>query len=262
MWLTKNRTLRQLFGVAETGNLLFLKLLVKNRKAARVYPGLVFREYMRMVKNDRWRSRTIFEVCEGLPLSRITLEHLPGTGSNPAIAELAYMAIICRAIAPKKVFEIGTFRGRTALNFALNSPDDCTVYTMDLPPDERAAVLSGMNAADACIVGKSQTGADYQGKDVAHKIQQLFGNSMEFDFGPYYGQIDLAFIDGGHHYEAVASDTRNALKMVRPGGFILWHDFANYGDYNDVTRAVLELLPPHEVVQLDNTELAVYRKPR
>lgn len=261
MWLIKNRTIRQILGVAETGNLLFFKLLIKNPKAARVYPGLVFRDYMRMVKNDRWPSRTIFEICEGLPLSRITLEHLPGTGSNPSVAELAYMAIICQAVRPKKVFEIGTFRGRTALNFALNSPDDCRVFTMDLPPDDRQAVLNGMNLADANIIAKSETGADYQGKEGSAKIQQLYGNSMEFDFGPYFGEMDIVFIDGGHHYEAVASDTQNALKMVRPGGFIIWHDFANYGDYNDVTRAILALLPPQQVVQIDNTELAVYRKP-
>lgn len=59
----------------------------------------------------------------------------------------------------------------------------------------------------------------------------------------------------------MASDTRNALRMVRPGGFIIWHDFANYGDYNDVTRAALELLPRNQVVQIDNSELAVYRRP-
>jgi predicted O-methyltransferase YrrM len=261
MWLIKNRRLRQTLGLLETGNLLLLKLLWKNPAAGRVYPGLVFRDYLSLVKQERWRNCTVFEVCEGLPLARITLEHLPGEGIATSVAELAHLAIISRAVRPKTIFEIGTFRGRTALNFALNSPDDSRVYTMDLPPRDREHVLHDMSAADAGIVAKSQTGADFQGKDVAHKIQQLYANSLGFDFSPYFGQMDIVFVDGGHHYEAAASDTRNALQMVRPGGFVIWHDFANYGDYNDVTRAVLALVPPKQVMQIDNTELAVYRRP-
>ena len=39
-----------------------------------------------------------------------------------------------RALEPTCIFEIGTFRGRTAMNFALNSPETCRVFTLDLPP--------------------------------------------------------------------------------------------------------------------------------
>ena len=49
--------------------------------------------------------------------------------------------------------------------------------------------------------------------------------------------------------------------MLADGGAIVWHDFATYGEYNDVTRAVLDLLAPDEVVQIDNSLLAIYRKP-
>jgi len=69
------------------------------------------------------------------------------------------------------------------------------------------------------------------------------------------------FVDGAHHYEAVLSDTRQALKMVRPGGAILWHDFANYGDYNDVTRAVLDEIGGERIMQIANTQLAIYLQP-
>jgi hypothetical protein len=72
--------------------------------------------------------------------------------------------------------------------------------------------------------------------------------------------MDIVFVDGAHHYAAVVSDTRNALKITRPGGWVIWHDFANYGDYNDVTRAVLSLLRGEEVVQIDSTQLAVHQK--
>ena len=118
-----------------------------------------------------------------------------------------------------------------------------------------------MNAADTYIVQNSQTGCDYRGTDVSHKIRQLLGNSLAYDFSQYAGRMDLVFVDGAHHYDAVVSDTKNGLAMLRPGGYLVWHDFANYGDYNDVTRGILDLLPGNEVIQIENTQLAVYRKP-
>lgn len=66
---------------------------------------------------------------------------------------------------------IGTFRGRSALNFALNSPNDCTVYTIDLPPDQRGA--NNTNTADRKIIEQSITGIDYRGQESAHKIKQF-----------------------------------------------------------------------------------------
>jgi predicted O-methyltransferase YrrM len=261
MLLIANKPLRVAFALIETANLLALKLWMKNPGAARIFPGRVFRTYMSLVKQDRWLSQTIDELLPDLKDGTIVLEHMEGGGIFTPIDELAYMALITKYIAPKRIFEIGTFRGRTALNFARNSPPDCIVYTLDLPPDGRVDARLATNAADERIISKSETGIDYRGKPDAEKIRQLFGDSTKFDFTPYIESMDLVLVDGAHHYDAVVSDTRNALRMVRPGGWILWHDFANYGDYNDVTRAVLERLPGDQVIQIDQTQLAAYRRP-
>lgn len=261
MLLHKNKTLRQLVGVLETANLLSLKLLLKNPASLRLFPGKVFRDYMSLAGRDRWVSKTIFDIFPSVSGTRITLEHLDGGGVFTPLDELAYMALVARALNPIRVFEIGTFRGRTALNFAYNTPDDSRIYTLDLPVEERAAAATAAGLADRGIIAESLTGIDYRGKDAAHKIEQLYGDSTKFDFSPYYDQIDLVFVDGAHYYDCVISDTRNALRMARAGGYIMWHDFANYGDYNDVTRAVLELLPGEDIVQIENSQLAIYRKP-
>ncbi len=259
MLMSKNKTLRQVCGVLETLNFLMLRLAVKNRSQWRLYPGMVFRDYMSLVQRDKWLSRDIFDIVDIPDDTRVTLEHLPGQGIGTPIDELAYLALLTKACQPTNVFEIGTFRGRTALNFALNSPEHCTVYTLDLPPDERKSFSDATNLADTSIIQASATGQDYKGKDEAKKIRQLYGNSLTFDYSPYAGAMDIVFVDGAHHYEAVVSDTNNALKMAKTGGFIIWHDFANYGDYHDVTRAILDLLPPGKVTQIANTQLAVYR---
>jgi predicted O-methyltransferase YrrM len=259
MLLTKNKYLRVACGTLETLSYIGIKLWLKNPSAAHRYPGKVFREYMSLVGRDRWISKGIQEVFP-LGSARVVIEHLPGQGIATPIDELAYLAIITRVVSPKSVFEIGTFRGRTALTFALNSDPDCVVYTLDLPPDGRAAAKRYASTADQTIIDRSETGIDYKAKDVSFKIRQLYGNSLSFDFTSYAGEIDLVFIDGAHHYEAVKSDTQNALRMLRSGGWVVWHDFANYGDYNDVVRAVLDILPANEIVQIENSQLATYQK--
>ena len=110
------------------------------------------------------------------------------------------------------------------------------------------------------MVQDSVPEAEYRGKDIEHKIFQLYGDSLRFDFSPYFNKIDLVFIEGAQDYQAVKFDTLNALKMCRPGGFIVWHDFANYGDYNDVTRAILDTISVHQVVQVANTQLAISKR--
>lgn len=261
MLLIKNKRLRQVAAVLETGSFLSMKLLVKKRSALNVFPGRVFREYLSLVGTERWSSRGILDLLPSTaPGTRVTIQCTRGEGIYSALDELAYLALLAKTLAPQAIFEIGTFRGRTALNFALNSPQDCVVYTLDLPPD-RHTEATGAARADARIIEARSPGSEFLGTDVEHKIRQLHGDSLTFDFSPYHRQMDIVFVDGAHYFEAAISDTKNALRMVRPGGMIIWHDFANYGDYNDVVRAVLACIPADQVFQIESSELAVYRMP-
>ena len=259
MLLTKWKRLRQFLGVLETFNLLFIRLAMRNPARLRLFPNKIFRQYMSLVERDKWMCKDIFAVLDIPERTRIVVEHLPGRGIDTPLDELAYLALISAATKPRNIFEIGTFRGRTALNFAANSPEDCVVWTLDLPPEEKAHVPDETNPADGGIIKVSSPVTDYEGKDAEHKIRQLYGNSLEYDFSPYFGEMDIVFVDGAHHYRAVRSDTANALRMAKRNGFVIWHDFANYGDYNDVTRAVLDTLPGEKIVQIADTQLAVYR---
>ena len=262
MLLIKNKSLRQIAGLAETFSFLSLKLLIKNPGAIRTFTGRLFREYMQAVGNDKWLCKDIFDILDIEEGIRFSLEHIPGRGIYTPLDELAYLAIVTKAASPKHIFEIGTFRGRTALNFAMNAPDECVIYTLDLSSEDRRELMGGVNTADKDIIENSITGIDYQNKDVSHKIKQVFGNSMKFDYTTYYDKMDIVFVDGAHDYKVVLADTQNALKMVKPGGYILWHDWANYGDYNDVVRAVLAEIPGERITQINNSQLALYQEPR
>lgn len=255
--LSKWKRLRQIGGIAETFNLLALRLLIKDRIGFRRYPGIMLRSYAALGGPCPWQTRAIAQICPEVEGRRIRLEHIPTDdwSVSTSVAELAHLALLTQALRPKVIFEIGTYTGRTALNFALNAPDECLVYTMDLPPDNKP-VLPG--AADRDLAGSARPDRDYRKSDVVHKIRQIYANSILFDFSPFEKSVDLFFVDGGHHYDAVVSDTRNALRSVKPGGMIVWHDFANYGDFADVTRGILDLIPRDRVFQIEDTQLAVY----
>ncbi|MBB84918.1 MAG: hypothetical protein CL931_14005 [Deltaproteobacteria bacterium] len=263
MLFSGTKTLRQIAAVLETGNLLFLRLLLTNPSAARVFPGEMYRSYLGLSGGDAWPCRPIFELLPNAGRVRATIEHIPSNVIGTPLEQLSALALFARATNATRIFEIGTFRGRTALNFALNLPEGGRVFTMDLPPSEdaRGDASDRTNSSDATIISESTTGSDYRGSDVESKIEQVYGDSSVFDFSPYYGSMDLVYVDGAHHYDAVVRDSEQAIKMVRPGGYVLWDEFCNFGDYADVTRAVLDVVPRGQVSHVEKTQLGVYRKP-
>ncbi len=260
MYVTRFKSVRILLGVLQTFSYLSLKLLFKNPSKARSYPRLVHRAYMSLAGSGKWLCKDVENIIDLPPGTEVTLEYGLSEGKGLELEELTFLALLTKMIKPGRIFEIGTFRGRTTVNLARNAPDNCALYTLDLPPELMDEASDGASPADEEADG-SPIGVEFRGTDVEHKIEQLLGDSVAFEFSPYSEKIDLVFVDGGHSYAVVKADTENALGMVKPGGFVVWHDFAYYGDFNDVTRAVLEALPGDQVVQVANTQLAVYRSP-
>lgn len=173
--------------------------------------------------------------------------------------ETMLLGLICRISHPYAIFEIGTYEGRTANVFALHSPPECKIFTLDLPPDfsgpTRFAIergdrkwLSKEGTALGCRLGKLPYKADNR------KIEQLFGDSAAFDYTPYRGRMDLVFVDGAHSYDYVMSDVENALTLLTPRGFILLHDFLTHAG---VTLAAIVLRQRHDVIHIAQTSFAV-----
>lgn len=191
------------------------------------------------------------------------LEHAKANG-NVRISELG---VLCQAAAncadQTNLFEIGTFDGRTTINLARNSPARCRVVTLDLPPDEPTKF--DLAKGERHFVEKPRSGARYRAHEqrapeLFAKIQQHLADSAKFDYTPFHGTCSLVFVDGSHAYDYALSDTAAAMKLVRPGGVILWHD---YGIWKGVTDA-LEELEARDHLGLANiagTSLVFWRKP-
>jgi len=190
-------------------------------------------------------------------------EHRKANG-NVRLSELAILNSLAQIVEDgTNVFEIGTFDGRTTLNLAFSSPPHCQVYTLDLKPEMDTAF--DLAEGERHMVEKLRSGAridPYRNSDreTMARIHQLYGDSATFDFSPFYNSCSLVFIDASHAYEFVLSDSRQAMKMIRDGGVILWHD---YGIWRGVTDALEHLadgeMPGIQCIQ--GTSLAYWRKP-
>jgi caffeoyl-CoA O-methyltransferase len=111
------------------------------------------------------------------------------------------LGILVAATSARRVLEIGTFYGYSALAIAGSLPDDGTLITCEISP--RHAEISTAN---------------FEASPFADKIQLILGPALDTVKG-LTGEFDLAFIDADKtgypaYYDAV-------LPIIRPGGLIV-----------------------------------------
>jgi predicted O-methyltransferase YrrM len=71
-----------------------------------------------------------------------------------------------------------------------------------------------------------QIGKYYIEKGLGNRVCQIYSDSRQWDISNYpEGFFDSVLIDGGHTQEIVMNDTQKALKLLRSGGIVMWHDF-------------------------------------
>jgi len=161
------------------------------------------------------------------------------------------------------MFEFGTCTGKTAYLWARNSAPDARIATLTLGPDQiECYTPSAEDDRSASCMARAEsafTRFRYTGTGVEDKITQLFGDSKAFDETPYAGRCDLVFVDGSHAYSYVKSDTEKALRMLAPGGILLWHDYGSGSSTRGVYRYLNELRRTLPLVRLRGTSIVVYR---
>lgn len=219
----------------------------------------------------RWPVRTIslaaldrrFEPDELGPTRAAEVTYL-GRGTIPVpggTSDTEAWILAALAKNARRLFEFGTCTGKTAYLWARNQPPDGTVTTLTLAPSQLGAYRRAPGddpAAEAHARHESGfTRFLYADSDVADRVIQLYGDSKQFDEGPYVGACDVVFVDGSHAYSYVVSDTAKALRMVRPGGLVLWHDYSP--ECPGVFRALNELTARLPLVHIAGTTLVACR---
>ena len=155
---------------------------------------------------------------EPLAQLRQATAQLPSSGMQIAPDQGQFMALLIQLMGAKKVLEIGTFTGYSALCMALALPDDGTLITCDIeekcrefgPPYWQAAGVA--DRIDLRIAPALDT------------LNTLLANGQA-------GTFDFAFIDADkvnyrHYYE-------KSLELLRPGGLIAIDNVLWGGDVAD-----------------------------
>lgn len=215
----------------------------------------------------------ISELLAGNANEFVKLSLVPAIGEGTAsidyaaasVAERIVLGAFVKQLRPTRIFEIGTFRGLTALALAANCDWDAQLWTLDLPPDLTAEDVNNRyyssnpqsgfkklaEAKTERFVGTALK--DFHGKC---QVEQIYCDAAEFDFSAY-APIDLFFVDGCHEYAAAKRDTLAAWQTVRPGGRVVWHDFT----WPDVEKAIHEAMPDVAVAWVEGTTIAFADKP-
>lgn len=181
---------------------------------------------------------------------------VPGGTSD---TETWILAVLAKGA--RRLFEFGTCTGKTAYLWARNQPPDGTVTTLTLAPDQHDAYQGEPNddlVAERFAKEESRfTRFLYSGTDVEGRVRQLYGDSKQFDDTPYAGTCDVVFVDGSHAHSYVVSDSAKALRMVRPGGLVLWHDYSP--EAPGVFGALNELARRLPLMHIQGTTLVAFR---
>lgn len=175
------------------------------------------------------RPRALFDLVK-LPGTYLVKMPEPG---EIRLLELFSLFAGMEIVGAKRVFEFGTWKGVTTWQIARNHVAE--VLTLD---------------RDATQVTWGNVGTS---------IVRLTGDSRTFDFSPWHDTMDMVFIDGGHDYETVMSDSQNAFEMVRKDqpAVVFWHDYGNgIDDGND--RAIEELARERRIVHIEESWLCVW----
>lgn len=124
---------------------------------------------------------------------------------NPRMLSGAYqgraLAMFCQMIQPKKILELGTFTGYSALCMAEALPNDGVLHTIECDDEAEDFILE-----------------NFAGSEHGHKIILHIGDGLT-EIDKLNETFDVAFIDADKreylaYYEAV-------LPKLRKGGFIL-----------------------------------------
>jgi len=171
----------------------------------------------------------------------VTFHELPAGSWSSPVADVLMLAKIVACAKPLRLLEVGSFRGFTALMLARHMPDAARLVTVDRFPGH---------------------GEAYRDSPLAERIERRVAEvkAETFKDDPP-GSFDFIFLDAGHQYHEVKSDTEILLPLLAPDGFMLWHDYANWGRFNRVNGVpeyLHELCARIPVCHVDGTTLGIH----
>lgn len=188
------------------------------------------------------------EIC---PDFSETIHHFAFLGGGSLPTDIGLLQALSRRFEKASYFEIGTWRGESALNLSKVAAE---CYTLNLSKAQLLEV--GLSPRYADLIG-------YLSRKEPN-IRHLEGDSMTFDFASLNKKFDLIFIDGNHRYDFVKNDTAKVFQhLIHENSIVVWHDYA----YNpeqprpEVLAGILDGSPAEyhsHLYHVSNTMCAVF----
>jgi SAM-dependent methyltransferase len=165
----------------------------------------------------------------------VVVRELPSHFWTSPLVDQVAVAKIAKIINARRILEVGSFQGHTALMLADNTEAEITA--VDILGDH---------------------GEIYRGR-ADRRIRRHVGTVETLRDN---GQFDLIFLDADHRAEEVERDTRVAVEKLAPGGVFVWHDYCDsywISELNRVPEVLGGLAATMPIRGLRGTKLAVYR---
>ena len=178
---------------------------------------------------------TLPAACLGIPLVNWKMDE-----------DAVILRQVFRQFRPLRHLEFGTWLGDGVLRCVEEC--DATVWTLNVlqgetkpngqwaygelendPDSMRIAWGERYQTNDGVYIrtdAYGQIGRKYLDAGFGKRVCQIYADSRDWDTRAYPdGFFDTALIDGGHTADMVENDTDLAVRLVRPGGLVMWHDF-------------------------------------
>ena len=162
-------------------------------------------------------------------------------------SELAGLLELVADLRPRRVLEIGSYRGATLWAFAQLAASDAILVSVDLPggdfgggaDDETRARFQNFLRHDQRLVVLP---CDSHDPATVEEVRAALGGEP----------VDFLFIDGDHRVEGVTSDFQMYSPLVRSGGIVAFHDILPDNDYPESNVDVLweQLREDHRTLEL------------
>lgn len=221
------------------------------------------------------KSRIFFEAIEKIKkLPReFKLVYPPTQIGSGTVFEMTLIAAILNIFDIKKIVEIGTYVGFSTATMALNSSDNSTIYTIDLPEtgledfeddQSRKILFEDWRKNDDFLRRHQNKVGSYYIDQLKEKFRKKIflikcdSTQLTSEVLRVIKEADLFFIDGGHAFEIISCDTNTALKSLNSNGIIIWHDYKSK-THTEVTQFIDDKFSKRNVVlHIENTMFALY----
>jgi predicted O-methyltransferase YrrM len=190
-------------------------------------------------EEQRWRESSLdFERArERLASVLMRLDEPPFDSERHSI-HWVLAACIEQRLAPKRILELGTFRGQFTAILAELYPD-AEVFTVDLP-DWDPLVLRMYKRQKPDVLERERAAREHNLN--RSNVTRVEANSF-FLLDAIAGPFDAIWVDAGHKFPDVAWDICNAFHLARPGGIVMLDDVTT-----DPAFATKNLGPDSEIV--------------